>query len=146
MSDFNATAVFCEDIREEKAGTHSLIGIFGDTMNVPSVPGMIPKLAVYVRIHFPIDFAPSCDFRLLLQASAGMEFELGVIEQKLIKKTLRDAKKEGAPLAGVYSVMIASPFPVNEGGRMIVVLKWANGEMILGNLNIKVGDPTAAQK
>jgi hypothetical protein len=55
-----AIGLFCEDIREEKSGQLNLIGIMPDNLNIPATPAptdgkilqaMIPKLALYVRVH-----------------------------------------------------------------------------------------------
>jgi hypothetical protein len=47
MIGVRAMGVFCDDIREEVQGMHSLVGIYPDNVNVPVVPRMMPKLGLY---------------------------------------------------------------------------------------------------
>src|SRR4051794_5934383 len=57
MPEWSAIALFCEDIREEKTGQDTLIGILPDNVRVPSFPGAMPKVCVYLRINLPRDTA-----------------------------------------------------------------------------------------
>lgn len=47
--------LFAEDIREEKSGQVTLVGIFDDQLEVPSFPVHIPKLALLTTLSTLLD-------------------------------------------------------------------------------------------
>lgn len=46
----NAITFFCNDIREEKSGQVSLIGVFDDVVRVESLPTIVPKIAIMAML------------------------------------------------------------------------------------------------
>ncbi|MCB2060057.1 MAG: hypothetical protein R3E09_02485 [Novosphingobium sp.] len=140
MAEVSAIALFCDDIREEKTGQYSLIGVVGDNINVPDFPGAIPKFAIYVRINLPVDFEP-CDFETFLNFPNGERILLNTIEHDLVAKTINDAKAEHNLVAGIYSHLIAAPFAVQQEGRIWLELVWNHGKIILGSLNFGKAKP-----
>lgn len=140
MHDIAAIALFCDDIREEKSGAHSLIGIIGDNVIVPNFPGAIPKFGIYVRIHIPTDFKP-CKFDIYLNYPNGDRLHINEIELRLVKNTIVDAKKSNNPIAGIFTQLVAAPFPVAQEGRISVELSWNGVSSFIGSLNfIKAGN------
>lgn len=67
---FDAVTVFAEDVREEKQGTISLIGILPDILAIPNMPSALPKIAIYTRIHVPVESAID-GFTVLLRMLDG---------------------------------------------------------------------------
>lgn len=49
----HANCVFSEDIRQEIAGTSTIVGVLSSTVEVLDFPVTLPKLAVYVRVFVP---------------------------------------------------------------------------------------------
>lgn len=134
MRDISAIALFCHDIREEKSGTYSLIGVVGDNINVPGFPGAIPKFAIYVRIHVSVNWNP-CEFDIFLNNSNGDRILVSKIEKELVEKTLYDAKLQGNNIGGIYSHLVASPFPIQKEGRFSLDLAWGTDSLYLGGVN-----------
>lgn len=143
MHELSAIALFCDDIREEKSGAHTIIGIMGDNIIVPGFPGAVPKLAIYVRLHIPVETAPE-EYRILFNFPNGERVLINTIEHDLIKNTIRDAKKAKNKIAGIFSQLIASPFPVERAGRIEVELEWSGGKMFIGGLNFIEAESTTS--
>ncbi len=139
--DISAVGMFCEDIREEKAGTDTLIGILPDNMTVPQ-PGSIPKLCLYVRIQFEPKVDPG-DIVIRVFLPTGENIMENIIEPELIKGARDKAISRDAPLVGLFSRMTWGNFPAQSSGRVKVSISAGGREWICGHLNIKVAPPEA---
>ena len=134
MNEISAIGLFCEDIREEKSGSLSLIGVLGDTLAVPDFPGAMPKIGTYVRINLSTEIIIN-EFNINLKIDENNIVNITKISKDLINKSIYDTKALGNNISGIYSHTIFSPFPVNKPGRIILMLNWDGGEIILGSLN-----------
>lgn len=133
MPEISAVVLFCEDIREEKSGTYSIIGVLGDNMIVPGFPGAMPKLGVYIRINIPIELEPQ-SYKIYFTFPDGNRILANSVDIEMVEKAIRDAKDESNLIAGIYSQMIASPLAISQAGRFEVDLEWAGGKKFLGSL------------
>ena len=50
-----AYSVFCDDIRNEVNGKHSLMGVLGSLMYLPDFPAVLPKLCAVLTACTPFD-------------------------------------------------------------------------------------------
>src|SRR5260370_20549029 len=142
MREWHAIGVFCEDIREEKSDLFSLIGIMQDNIKVNGIPGAIPKLGIYTRLHI----SPTLDvdeIKIKIRFADGQELEISTMDSTLIKKTQNDAINQKSPWAGLMNRAIAAPFFVQVPGRILLIVRLAEEELICGTLNI-IADFTAA--
>jgi hypothetical protein len=139
--------VFCEDIREEKSGQSTLIGIMPDNINVPTPPqpvegrvprGFIPKLGLYVRINIEADDEPG-PMTLKLIFPGGTEQPLGDISAEIIAKSKAEAIARNLPIAGILSSAVLSPF-ISPGGPGLItaVLDTEKGRHVCAVLNMLV--------
>jgi hypothetical protein len=137
MRDWHAIGLFCEDIREEKSQQDTLIGILPDNISVPSFPGGIPKLGVYVRIHLSAETNIG-SISITLHFPNGDKMLLGGFDDKLIReqRTLSGEKKN--PFIGLVSKVIASPVVFTQAGRILLVINVGGEEMICGALNVEL--------
>ena len=86
-------SIFCEDIREEKDGKRTLVGVFQDGLFVQQFPIIIPKLAIITNlvlssgvkiqnfdwsIYFPGDDGAKPSFIAKTEAEAPFEEPQGV--------------------------------------------------------------------
>jgi hypothetical protein len=65
MADFDrpfGSTVFCDDIRQEVADKHSLMGVYQGILVLPELPAAIPKLGFFITIFEPRDIALARDF------------------------------------------------------------------------------------
>src|SRR5215471_2264546 len=131
-------ALFCEDIRIEKSETVTIVGVLPDNAAVPGLPGMFPKLGVYVRANFPVDAAPS-SFRLRLEFPwEGTPPTFGALDASAIAGAVAKAKGAGNPTVGLITMGVFAPFSVQAAGqvRAIVVIDDDEEGMLAGHLNI----------
>src|SRR6266516_7357334 len=132
---FSANALFCEDIREEKSGQYTIIGILPDSLNVQRVPAVLPKLGIYLRFHLNT----ASKFRTIktrLRVPGGKDIPLAEVDQKLLAEVRTNALSGGMPFAGLVYKTLFSPFGVSAAGRLEVVAEINGADHICGALNI----------
>jgi hypothetical protein len=136
MAEIRALGLFCESVREESGGTHTIVGILPDNMTLQKVPGALPKLSLYVRILLEPGVDPG-PLSIWLSFPNGEKREIQKVDPKLIEATQRTAKDEGAPLVGVIAHAAFPQFPVPGYGRISALLRTTNEEIVCGFLNVK---------
>lgn len=146
----NAVTLFCEDVREEKAGLDTLIGVFFDNLNVPLDDGpadraiVLPKLGMYTRVILEIDESVE-SVRLFLQWPNGTQVQIGeTFTPETIEQARREALANGAPTFGLVFRAVTSPFRLGEGGHHKAIVKIGDKEVISGILNIRFVTPIAS--
>jgi hypothetical protein len=130
----SAVALFCDDIREERLGTLTLVGVMPDNVEVPAFPGALAKVGIYVRIHLDPNTDPGA-IELLLTFTDGVQHKIGELPKELVDKSRADALAGGNPIAGLIANLSASPFPVPQAGRALVSLKYGDETQVVGGLN-----------
>jgi hypothetical protein len=130
----NVVGIFCEDVREEKTG-HTIIGIFPDNVEVPHMPGAIPKLGIYVRCHIdPI--AETGEISLKLKFPNGEESALlAKFDEATVKKTQADTRARGTPLCGLVLIAVLGMVQLREPGRILAIVTISGEEVLAGSLN-----------
>ena len=136
MLSRSVIALFCDDIREEKTGAVTLIGIYPDNINVPAFPFVFPKLAIYTRINMDVHDSLG---KILIRISApGKEAELLTeIDEETIAKSQMNVKKQGSPILGFINQIVAAPYVVTESGQVKITAKIEDVEYIGGVLNFR---------
>lgn len=137
MNPIAAITIFCEDIREEKAGTDTVIGIFTDNIEVPQVGGIFPKICAYTRIN--VDHASNLgDLRLKIFGIDGSQILDAQMDPALIDKARSDSLTDGNPITSLVFKTVMSNVAVFQAGRISAVVTSALGDIQSGSLNIKV--------
>jgi len=142
----HAVGLFCEDIREEKSGELTLIGLLPDNINVPPPPAeladktiaaFMPKLGLYLRINLDVahDRSP---MTLKLVFHDGTEQPIGEVPTEIIEQSQREAIAKNLPIAGIVSRIVMMPFRVHSGGIMQAVLGTKDGDHTCAVLNLLV--------
>jgi hypothetical protein len=136
-----AIGLFCEDIREEKQGTNTLIGILPDNMVVqalglPEQSGQpfFPKLALYVRINVGSETHIDT-LSVKLRLPDGSVLDLTVFDKELIEKSRLDAPE--SPFMGLISKAVFGPTPMPVNGRFEAIVELNGSETVCGFLNVK---------
>jgi hypothetical protein len=142
---FQATAIFAEDIREEKSGTITIVGVMPDNLTVASFPGAFAKMAIYVRLVIKTGTKLG-DMAIKVKDPDGVVVVSSEISQELIENTYIKAKRDSNPIATIYSQITASPFPIAKKGRFFVVLESKDVTEIIGSLRIVAADSTSASQ
>jgi hypothetical protein len=133
---------FCEDIREEKSGQDTIIGILPDNLQVGPTPGMIPKLGLYVRFVLDRD-SPIKNISMRITAPGGQEMPMGEMDQ-IIEQAKIEALTKEMPYAGLIAKAVISPFPVHAPGRIEAVVRVDGVDRVCAVLNLVAGGPTPA--
>jgi hypothetical protein len=117
MNNISAIAVFCSDVRQERGGTETIVGVFPDSVNVPKIPGAFAQMYVYVRMHMLSSFRPSSIVTKLLLPD-GTELERSQIEPELIERTREKAIASNSPYMGLIAKFAMAPMHIAQEGRL----------------------------
>jgi hypothetical protein len=137
MPLISAVGVFCEDIREEAANKHSLVGILPDNINAPALPSVLPKLGVYVRVIADVSWKPA-PIALHLRPPDGTTHQLGAFPMEGIAEELARAKAGKSPFVTFVFQAVAAPFPLLSEGRIFLVVTVGKREFRCGMLNVQL--------
>ena len=152
MTTISATAIFCEDIREEAGGSFTLIGVLPDVINIAPPPGpqeqmaaaqsqrpprrMLSKLCIFTRVSFdPAREFSSVNVRLTMPN--GMSRELGEVPRATIEEARQFAKSEGHSTASVLVRHAFNDFKVGRPGEMKVEVLIDGAFMTAGALHFR---------
>ena len=140
-----AIGLFCEDVRQEKSEQVTLIGVMPDNLNIGTPPpstdenaiiqGMLPKIALYVRVQLePEDDPGEIQIRLILPN--GEVSEIAKFSAEFIETSKKQAKENNTPIAGLISYMVFLGFRVSGPGQILAVLDSKYGRQICAVLNL----------
>jgi hypothetical protein len=132
----NVVGIFCEDVREEKTG-HTIIGIFPDNMEVPHMPGAIPKLGIYVRCHVD-PMADIGEVSLKLKFPNGEESALSKFDEAAVKKTQADTRAKETPLCGLILIAVLGMVQLREPGRISAIVTLGGEEVLAAAINFEL--------
>jgi hypothetical protein len=130
-------ALFCDDVREEKAGTDTLVGIFPDNVVVAEVPTSIPKVSIYFRFHGAV-VAPVTSLQFLVTVPWSDEPILKHdVSREVIEKGVEESKINGLPLFGIISRITTYNWVVEKSGIVLVkAIVNDSSEIVCGQLRI----------
>lgn len=129
--------IFCEDIREEKQGTETVVGILPDNVNVEAFPGVFPKLGIYVRAHVSIDHLPSAISLRMVHGEGAADADLTVWEESFMAKARAQSASNGAPHYGLITKAVLSGFRVEAPGRISIVARIDGEDSIIASMNVQ---------
>lgn len=135
MASFTATALFCEDIREEIGGTFTIVGVMPDNVEVPSFPVLISKLAIYVRANIDPAFNPG-SITLRIKVGDGPANDVATMDPKVVAQTMLLARETRIPMAGLVLRTMMQNLPIRAPGRITALVRTSQEEVVVGFLNI----------
>jgi hypothetical protein len=83
MAKKSATAIYCDDIRQEIGGNYSWMGIYNTDIIFSSFPSMLPKLCAHVTVKFPWGEQPKNSLRVVLFKGEKVLSKIQVDQQSL---------------------------------------------------------------
>jgi hypothetical protein len=141
-------ALFCDDIREDKSGTLSLMGIFADNASVPALPdvatgtvGLIPRLCVYIRVNFDVSVELG-DVSMKLIGPDGAQIFAQTIDDATIAQA-RATRERGNPIAALISHIQLINAPLPKLGRFIAEVTVGRQTYLAGALNYLIAEDIA---
>lgn len=135
MTKYSAIGMFCDDVREEKAGTVSLIGILPDNIYVPKERFAFPKIGMYMRVNWPTSEAAPSTLTLSLHTQDGKRV-LGEADASTIQKSVADGLARGSPNSGVIAQAVFTNMVVKPPFRLNLVCNVDDTEIIAATLNV----------
>ena len=143
MLHTSVTCLFCEDIREEKRNTDTIVGVMPDNIRVAQVPGLFTRIALYVRIQSPVDDPPP-SISLRLELPDGESIDLGGMPQEEITKAVETARQNEAPYIGMILKAVLSNVSIESPGRFSAIALLGDKEYLAGTLNVKLEEEPPA--
>jgi hypothetical protein len=111
MHRFTAVSLFCEDIRSEATGQDSIIGVFSDSISLGNFPATFPRLSIYTRLNFDIDFDIE-GLELKIVDSTGKVISRNSLDAELIASNRTDARAKGNPTYGFIMRTVMGLFTI----------------------------------
>lgn len=133
----SVVAIFCEDVRPELGGQFTLVGTLPDNLEVPIVPGLMPKLGVYIRGVIDSSYAPK-QVTVRLINTDGADIPVAQWDQALIQRGYSDAATRGMPIYGLISTAVVGPFRVPQVGTIQVTVDIDGTTYVAGILNVSI--------
>jgi Family of unknown function (DUF6941) len=141
MKGTRAIAVFCEDIREEKSGQDTIIGILPDNMAAAQFPAVAPKLGIYIRVHLDPKSPPN-EITVQFKTPWGEVVDVGRADKALIDSAVSQAMEKQLPLAGLVLKALIAPFLMQTVGLAVATISVNGGkESVCAMLNLSEGKP-----
>lgn len=130
-----AHVAYCDDIRPEINGKISLMGLYSDTMLLPTFPATIPKLGVVVTAKTSYE-QPFKGFSIHIHNTDQTLAELVVSEEEYEA----NKRSEGDPLGDrfIQAQFLISPLMIDKPTKIEVVFKSADFEYRCNSLSIEL--------
>lgn len=136
MLSRSVVTLFCDDVREEKSGKDTLIGVHPDNINVPSFPFSFPKMAIYTRINIDVADSPG-EISIIISVPNQDDVLLSTLDTKTITDGQTQAKKDGSPMVGLIIRVTGTNFIVPAPGQVKLTAKIKGKKYVGGVLNVK---------
>lgn len=132
--------LFCESIREEKGGQDTLVGILADNLAVPTFPGTLASMSIYVRVAFDPNHSPGpIAFELLNvddTSIAEMKFE-----KALVDGSTAETLVQHHPLVSLIGRLNIGNIRIPHAGRMRLYAVITGQRRLVGALNFVLIEP-----
>jgi hypothetical protein len=142
--------LFCEDIRLEHSGQHTIVGVLPDNVAVPALPALFPKLGIYVRGQLEVTSGVPRDISVSIKAANGADIPLPTPlptwDSATISQGHMDAQNKGLPTYGLILTAVIAPFPVSSAGTFIMSVTVDGVSYTAGILNIMLTAPTSSSQ
>lgn len=137
MNDISIIAMFCSDVRSEKGGTETLVGVFPDNVTLPNIPGAFTQMSVYVRMHIRPTFHPKQIITRLFMPD-GSELEHSEMAMDLVERAREKAIANNASYLGVIARFTVAPMRIAQEGRLQVIVSVDGRDHVAGALNCRL--------
>jgi hypothetical protein len=151
----NCVGIFCEDVREEMGGTHTIIGVMPDNINLQGQEGLklpdgdrgkllLPKMGFYVRTNLDASAPAPKQITAAISFPGHGIIPLGTLGTEAIEKAFADSRSNKTPFVGVVFKAVVSPLTITESGIASLHVNVDGQEQMCGALNIQIIDPLDA--
>ena len=126
--------IFCEDIRDEASGQQTLVGILPDNVVLPRLPGILPKLGIYIRVHLDPEGPRPSKLTAFLEHPKGRRVDLPAWKTETIAKGFDDAVANGVPIVGLILKVTIGQFEIDEAGIIVAKVNIDGNDYMAANL------------
>ena len=132
------SVIFCDDIREEKGGKNSYMGMYNGTLLVPELPTVIPRLALGVHYHErPGESDLPVKLKIILSWDEGNPLEIDLPTEHMRSQPVPPyVDQNDDPLVGFLANFQIANLNVPGEGRIRVRVFRGDNEYRLGSLYI----------
>jgi hypothetical protein len=145
----NCVGIFCEDIREETGGTHTIIGVMPDNINLQGQEGLklpdgdsgkllFPKMGFYLRANLDVSAPAPKQIAATVSFPGHGIISLGMLGTEAIEKAFADSHSNKVPSVGVVFKAVITPLPITESGLATLHVNVDGQEQMCGTLNIRI--------
>lgn len=118
-------AQFCDDVRQEIGNKISLIGCYGSELLVESLPAVLPKLCVQIKLLTPKERPlERAVLRALLNGESLGEIEIPVLQ---LNTKINSFEDDDASRLTYGAIMTFSPFVIEKEGTLQLVAETESG-------------------
>jgi hypothetical protein len=133
MRGVQAFALFCDSVRDETTSTQTIVGVFPDNLNIAKVPSMIPRLSIYIRVMVDPTEDPG-PMILSLVFPDGTEKAVQTFDAETVTAARAKSRETEMPYTGMITNITFPTFPVMQFGRVKVLLRAGEEEIVCGAL------------
>jgi len=142
---FNCVGIFCEDIREEISGTHTIVGVMPDNISVAGPSNkeagsslLFPKMGIYLRLNIDISHKPVGAITARASIPGLADMTLGELGPEAIERAFVDAAAKNLPFVGIIFKAFLSPLQLPKAGVATAFVKVEEMEIPGAILNIQI--------
>ncbi|HEV7598824.1 MAG TPA: hypothetical protein VGO49_01005 [Bradyrhizobium sp.] len=141
----NCVGIFCEDIREETGGTHTIVGVMPQNIGISPAPEseaggslLFPKIGIYIRVHFDISDKPDTPIAARVVIPGVPDLHLGEMGIEALNNAVADAVSKNNPIVGIIFKAVATPVQLRESGTAKALVRISGEEIECATLNIEI--------
>lgn len=140
----SCVGIFCEDIREEVIGSHTIVGVMPDNINLagPVTKAgeslLFPKMGMYVRVNLDSSQRPKAAVSVRTIFPGIPDVPLGEVALDVIAKAFDDASDKASPLVGLIFKAVVSPMQFTTAGMAFIIVTIDDTEYVAAALNIQL--------
>jgi hypothetical protein len=145
----NCIGIFCEDIREEVGGTHTIVGVMPDNIHLAAGGAppegadaiLFPKLGMYARVNIDPSYkggAVTC--RASFPGNA--DIPMGGMDAEAMKKAMNVSKANSFPMVGLIFKSIVAPLQFQKSVVLRIIITIDGAEIVCGALNVVIAEGT----
>lgn len=147
-------ATWCDDIRQEVGNKPSFMGVYTGSLVVPSLPTVLPRLAVWVNVWTPkaqpfkilkVRICNNEDEKPLAAIDVDSESLAGATNQGQFLERSEDKIVVGEPSAlGLSFILLLGQLPLKETTRWLKV--WVDTESeVLESFKLRIDTPATVE-
>lgn len=135
---------FCDDVRQEVGNKVSLMGCYGPSMLVTTMPIVLPRLCVQIKAYTPVG-------RSFTKLSVRVvRDEQVLVETVFPEESLQQVNAVVCPPEARFyvlsAIMVVSPFPIEQPSRLTIEAETEDAILTSGSFWIdQIAQPRSSQ-